>query len=86
MVEHCPMYRGKNDELVIQYDMNNADRIGLIKFDFLGLKTLTFLQAAEDLISRRHPDDRFQARQAQSRRQEDVRASDPGRHGRYLPA
>lgn len=53
MVEHCPLYRGKNDELVIQYDMNNADRIGLIKFDFLGLKTLTFLEKAAALINRR---------------------------------
>ncbi len=55
MVEHCALTRGKNDELVIQLDMNNADRIGLIKFDFLGLKTLTFLQRAEELIHKRHP-------------------------------
>ncbi len=59
MVEHCPLYRGKNDELVIQFDMNNADRIGLIKFDFLGLKTLTFLHAAEKIIKERHPADNF---------------------------
>jgi DNA polymerase III subunit alpha len=56
MVEHCPLYRGKNDELVIQFDMNNADRIGLIKFDFLGLKTLTFLQSAQRLVNLRHPE------------------------------
>jgi len=60
MVEHCPLYRGKNNELVIQFDMNNADKIGLIKFDFLGLKTLTFLQAAEKLINQRHPDQHFE--------------------------
>jgi DNA polymerase III subunit alpha len=59
MVEHCALTRGKNDELVIQLDMNNADRIGLIKFDFLGLKTLTFLQRAEELIHRRHPHSSF---------------------------
>jgi DNA polymerase-3 subunit alpha len=59
MVEHCALYRGKNDELVIQFDMNNADRIGLIKFDFLGLKTLTFLDRAEKLINERFPDDKF---------------------------
>lgn len=55
MVEHCPLYRGKNDELVIQYDMKKAEEIGLIKFDFLGLKTLTFLQKAEELVNRLHP-------------------------------
>jgi DNA polymerase III subunit alpha len=55
MVEHCALYRGKNDELVIQFDMNNADRIGLIKFDFLGLKTLTFLERGQKLVNERHP-------------------------------
>ena len=86
MVEHCPMYRGKNDELVIQYDMNNADRIGLIKFDFLGLKTLTFPAGGGGSGSPKTSRRPFQARQAQSRRQEDVRASDPGRYGRDIPA
>lgn len=55
MVEHCPLYRGKNDELVIQFDMKKAEEIGLIKFDFLGLKTLTFLKKAEQLVNRLHP-------------------------------
>ena len=55
MVEHCPLYRGKNDELVIQYDMKKAEEIGLIKFDFLGLKTLTFLKKAEALVNEKHP-------------------------------
>ncbi len=59
MVEHCALTRGKNNELVIQLDMNNADAIGLIKFDFLGLKTLTFLQRAEELIHKRHPHSSF---------------------------
>lgn len=60
MVEHCPLYRGKNDEVVIQYDMNSADQVGLIKFDFLGLTTLTFLRKAEMLIHKRHPADQFE--------------------------
>ncbi len=59
MVEHVALYRGKNNELVIQFDMNNADKIGLIKFDFLGLKTLTFLEHAETLVNKRHPDANF---------------------------
>jgi len=60
MLEHCALYRGKNDETVIQFDMNNADKIGLIKFDFLGLKTLTFLLMAEKLTRARHPEANFQ--------------------------
>ena len=59
MVEHCPLYRGKNNELVIQFDMKKAEEIGLIKFDFLGLKTLTFLESAERLVKSRHPDKNF---------------------------
>ncbi len=59
MVEHCPLYRGKNDELVIQFDMKKAEEIGLIKFDFLGLKTLTFLQSAERLVNNRYPENEF---------------------------
>lgn len=55
MVEHVPLFKGKNDEMVIQFDMGNADRIGLIKFDFLGLKNLTFLENAERLINQTHP-------------------------------
>ncbi len=47
---HAPMYRGANDENVVQYDMKYAERIGLIKFDFLGLKTLTHIHHALKLV------------------------------------
>jgi DNA polymerase III subunit alpha len=63
MVEHCPLFKGKNDELVVQFDMNNADKVGLIKFDFLGLKTLTFLERAERLVQQGHPDANFRLSQ-----------------------
>lgn len=55
MVEHCPLTRGKKGERVIQYDMTHAEKIGLVKFDFLGLKTVTFLKHAQDLIHSRYP-------------------------------
>lgn len=48
----APMYRGTDDENVVQYDMKYAEKIGLIKFDFLGLKTLTYIQDALNLIAR----------------------------------
>ncbi|MCJ8277654.1 MAG: DNA polymerase III subunit alpha, partial [Bdellovibrionales bacterium] len=50
LVSHAPLYRGTGDENVVQYDMKHAEKIGLIKFDFLGLKTLTHIQYALDLI------------------------------------
>lgn len=52
IVDHAPLYRGADGENVVQYDMKHAEKIGLIKFDFLGLKTLTHIQDAFDLIEK----------------------------------
>jgi len=50
LVKHAPMYKGADDENVVQYDMKHAEKIGLIKFDFLGLKTLTHIHHALKLV------------------------------------
>ena len=48
-----PMYRDpKSDMLVVQYSMKWAEAAGLVKFDFLGLRTLTILQKAVEFIAR----------------------------------
>lgn len=52
LVEHAPLYKGADGENVVQYDMKWAEKIGLIKFDFLGLKTLTHIQNALELIEK----------------------------------
>lgn len=52
LVEHAPLYKGVDGENVIQYDMKNSETIGLIKFDFLGLKTLTMMEDAVKLIEK----------------------------------
>lgn len=52
IIDHAPLYRGVDGENVVQYDMKHAEKIGLIKFDFLGLKTLTHIQEALDLVKR----------------------------------
>ncbi len=55
LVKHAPLYRsdkGEDSENVIQYDMKHAEKIGLIKFDFLGLKTLTHIHYALEMIAR----------------------------------
>ncbi|MBC8208502.1 MAG: DNA polymerase III subunit alpha [Desulfobulbaceae bacterium] len=46
MVEYLPTCRGKDDETLTQYDMKHTEMTGLIKFDFLGLKTLTVIHHA----------------------------------------
>ncbi len=50
LVTYAPLYRGADGERVVQYDMKWAEKIGLIKFDFLGLKTLTHIQNALNLV------------------------------------
>ena len=51
LVELVPLYRDpKSDMLVVQYSMKWAEAAGLVKFDFLGLRTLTILQKAVEFI------------------------------------
>ncbi len=52
IMDHAPLYRGADGENVVQFDMKHAEKIGLIKFDFLGLKTLTHIQEALNLVER----------------------------------
>ncbi len=52
LVQHAPLYKGAAGENVVQYDMKNAEKIGLIKYDFLGLKTLTHINHALNLIAK----------------------------------
>jgi DNA polymerase III subunit alpha len=53
LVELAPLYRdGPEGGPVVQYDMKSAESIGLIKFDFLGLKTLDQIRDAVALIER----------------------------------
>lgn len=52
ILEKAPLYRGAGEEVVLQYDMKYAEKIGLIKFDFLGLKTLTHVQHGLELIEK----------------------------------
>ena len=47
MVEYLPLYRGKREEdRVTQYDMKIVEKVGLVKFDFLGLRNMTVIENA----------------------------------------
>src|SRR5688572_18595406 len=49
-----PLYRDpRSDMPVTQFDMKQVEDTGLVKFDFLGLKTLSVLKKAVDLLARR---------------------------------
>ena len=55
--DYVPLYKDpKSGGITTQYTMNNLERCGLVKMDFLGLKTLTLIRNTERLIHKRLPD------------------------------
>lgn len=59
ITDFCPLYmQPGSDSAVSQYDKDDVEAIGLVKFDFLGLATLTILELAKDYIRARHADQR----------------------------
>jgi len=54
LIEVAPLYRAPGeDEVVVQWDMKQAEMMGLVKFDFLGLKTLTVIDLASRFMRER---------------------------------
>jgi DNA polymerase-3 subunit alpha len=43
LTEYVPLYKGTKEEITTQYDMKGIEDIGLLKMDFLGLRTLTVI-------------------------------------------
>jgi len=55
LTDFCPLYQQPGSESAVsQYDKNDVEAIGLVKFDFLGLATLTILEIAREFIMKRH--------------------------------
>jgi DNA polymerase-3 subunit alpha len=50
LVDHLPLFVDKDGGIVTQFDMTCVEKIGLVKFDFLGLKTLTLIHDCLKLI------------------------------------
>jgi len=56
--EYVPVYQAPGEKvLVTQFAKDEVEAAGLVKFDFLGLKTLTVIQHALQLINRARPED-----------------------------
>ncbi|MBI4125858.1 MAG: DNA polymerase III subunit alpha, partial [Deltaproteobacteria bacterium] len=53
LTEYLPLCTGQQEEIITQFDMKAVEKTGLIKFDFLGLKTLTVIDDAVKLIEKR---------------------------------
>jgi len=55
LTDFTPLYQQPgSDSAVSQYDKDDVEAAGLVKFDFLGLATLTILEIAKDFIVARH--------------------------------
>ena len=80
-----PLYRDpKSGDVVTQFDMRCVEKIGLIKFDFLGLRTLTTIAAAAQRVREGGLPD-FDIEKIPLRRREDLRDARRGRHRGRVP-
>jgi len=58
LTKTVPLYKDSSADLLLpstQFDMYSAENAGLVKFDFLGLKTLTVIDKTEKLINKKNP-------------------------------
>jgi len=70
LTDFCPLYRAEgSDAAVSQFDKDDVEAIGLVKFDFLGLRTLTILAEAVRFVQRHDDRKHF--------RLEDLKLDDP---------
>jgi len=56
LTDFCPLYSAQGaDSAISQYDKDDVEKVGLVKFDFLGLRTLTILDEAVEHVRRLNP-------------------------------
>lgn len=51
LTDFIPLFKGSKGEITTQFDMKMTEEIGLLKMDFLGLRTLTVIQDCLEMIS-----------------------------------
>ena len=52
LINYVPLYKSSKDEITTQYDMRIIETIGLLKMDFLGLRTLTVIDDTIELVKK----------------------------------
>ncbi|QWR77825.1 DNA polymerase III subunit alpha [Candidatus Magnetomonas plexicatena] len=51
LTDYTPLYKPTNeDNIITQFDMGSIEKMGLLKFDFLGLKTLTVIKQTQEYL------------------------------------
>jgi len=53
LTDYVPLYRQSDGSITTQFDMNIVDKIGLLKMDFLGLRTLSVIAATLQMLKER---------------------------------
>lgn len=53
--DYVPLSRGADEAITTQFTMTTLEELGLLKMDFLGLRTLTVIQDAEKLVNKNRP-------------------------------
>ena len=56
LTDYVPLFKGAHDEITTQYDMKMVEAIGLLKMDFLGLRTLTVIDDAVRMVRENYPE------------------------------
>ncbi len=54
LTNYVPLYKTKDGDVTTQYEMKVLDDVGLLKMDFLGLRTLTVIQKAVDSLKEKN--------------------------------
>ena len=86
LTDFCPLYtQAGSDALVSQFDKDDVEAVGLVKFDFLGLTTLTILDWTLRYVKRLDPASDVAARDAAARRPRDLRHLQGGQYRRRVP-
>lgn len=54
LTDFVPLFKGSRDEITTQFDMKIVEKIGLLKMDFLGLRTLTVIDDTLKMVEENH--------------------------------
>ncbi len=55
LTNYVPLFKGSRDEITTQYDMKMVEEVGLLKMDFLGLRTLTVIDDTIRMAQENNP-------------------------------
>ncbi len=84
LIELVPLFKSNTGDVTTQYDMKGVERIGLLKMDFLGLRTLTLIDNCVKMIEAQRGL-RIEPDSIPTRRRPDLRALHRGQDQRPLP-